>query len=90
MQTALNKYNFEEVKNAITNYAIILKDDNYYFSYRWTLGDFLKRGIEKFMDLEIAKNNYRTDKSKPKFSANNNKNISGYDQFMEKVLNDRR
>jgi len=58
IKTALNKYNFDEIKDAITNYAIILKGEKYYFNYRWTLGDFLKRGIEKFIDLDIAKNNF--------------------------------
>lgn len=58
MKTALNKYNFDEIKNAITNYAIILKDEKYYFNYRWTLGDFLKRGIDRFIDLDIAKGNF--------------------------------
>lgn len=58
IKTALNKYNFDEIKNAITNYAIILKDEKYYFNYRWTLGDFLKRGIDRFIDLDIAKGNF--------------------------------
>ena len=58
IKTALKKYNFDEIKNAITNYAIILKDEKYYFNYRWTLGDFLKRGIDRFIDLDIAKGNF--------------------------------
>ena len=34
----------------------------YYFDYKWTLVEFLQRGVEKFLDLEVAKSNY---KSKP-------------------------
>ncbi|GAH78044.1 unnamed protein product, partial [marine sediment metagenome] len=33
--------------------------DDYFFKYRWTLKDFLRRGLEKFMDGEIARQNYR-------------------------------
>ncbi len=38
--------------------AIIVKDDKYYFKYKWTLKDFLKRGLVKFLDIEVAKQNY--------------------------------
>ena len=41
------------------NYAHIVNDEQYYFEYKWTLEDFLKRGLRKFLDLEVAKNNYR-------------------------------
>jgi len=57
----LRSYSVEEVKSAISNYAEILKGSEYYFKYKWTLRDFLKRGIEKFMDIEVAKSNFRRD-----------------------------
>ena len=60
-RTKLNDYSVEEICNSIYNYEVILRGD-YYFKYKWTLKDFLQRGIDKFMDLEIAKSNY---KSKP-------------------------
>jgi len=60
--TALKTYSIDEIITAITNYAIILHGEEYYWSHKWTLGDFLKRGIDKFMDLDIAKNNYRLSK----------------------------
>ncbi len=47
-----------EILQAIKNYAEIQKGDQYWFNYAWTLKDFLKRGIDKFLDLEIAKSNY--------------------------------
>lgn len=52
----------EDIKAAINNYAEILQDEQYFFKYKWTLKDFLKRGMEKFANLEIAKSNYRRDK----------------------------
>lgn len=67
IRTALQTYSVDEIITAITNYAIILHGEEYYWSYKWTLGEFLKRGIEKFIDLNVAKNNYlqnKTDKQK--------------------------
>jgi hypothetical protein len=63
IQTAINStlksYTSEEIQTAITNYADIVSHPNeYWFNYRWTLKDFLKRGLEKFLDGEIAKQNY--------------------------------
>lgn len=55
----LRSYSVEEVNSAISNYAEIVQGQEYFFNYRWTLRDFLKRGIEKFMDLEVCKSNYR-------------------------------
>lgn len=71
IKTALNKYDDGEIGQAIVNYDIILKGKEYYFNYKWTLNDFLRRGIDKFLDLEIAKNNYK-DYKQPNTSANRN------------------
>ena len=59
---ALRDSSLEVVSQAIKNYAEILKGDQYYFKYSWTLKDFLKRGLDKFLDLEIAKRNYGGDR----------------------------
>lgn len=56
---ALKIHSEAEVCQAIANYQAILSNpDRYYFSYKWTLVDFLNRGLEKFLDPEIAKHNY--------------------------------
>jgi len=55
-------YSEGEISQAVKNYAEILKGEQYYFKYTWTLKDFLKRGLEKFLDLEIAKKNYSKTK----------------------------
>ena len=59
--TALKDHSKDEIVQAIKNYAEILNGDEYYFKYKWTLKDFLKRGLDKFTDLEVAKSNYRKD-----------------------------
>jgi len=58
---ALKDYTQEEICQAIKNYSEILKDEQYYFKYSWTLKDFLKRGLAKFLDINIARKNYLKD-----------------------------
>jgi len=60
----LRSYSVEETCKAIANYAEILHGQEYYWTYKWTLVDFLKRGLVKFMDLEVARANYRGDGGK--------------------------
>lgn len=64
--TKLKDYSEQEIKTAIDNYAIIINDSQYYFTYKWTLVDFLKKGLDKFMDLDIAKSNYKSNAIEPK------------------------
>ena len=59
---ASKEHSQEDISQAIKNYAEILKGEQYYFKYTWTLKDFLKRGLEKFLDLRIAKQNYLKEK----------------------------
>ena len=58
---SLKTYTMDEIKAAINNYTEILNGQEYFFKYKWTLRDFLKRGIEKFLDLEVAKSNFRRE-----------------------------
>ena len=55
----------DELLKAIENYALILKSDDYKWSYSWTLKDFLQRGLERFIDIEVAKKNYLIKPDKP-------------------------
>jgi hypothetical protein len=43
-------YPLIEVFKAFENYAIILKSRDYAWSYKWTMADFLSRGLHKFVD----------------------------------------
>jgi len=61
IERALESYSVEDLKAAISNYAEIVHGPEYYFKYKWTLVDFLKRGVDKFSDLEVARSNYRRD-----------------------------
>ncbi|MBZ0184018.1 MAG: hypothetical protein K8F60_16290 [Melioribacteraceae bacterium] len=58
IKTTLKNYSYEEIKTAIINYSLIVKNDEYYFSYKWTLKEFLSRGLDKFSNLNTAKENF--------------------------------
>lgn len=55
---ALREYSVDEIKQAISNYAEILRGEQYYFSYKWTLKHFLQRGLEQFLEWEVCSKNY--------------------------------
>ena len=56
---ALTKgYTEDEIKVSMKNYAYILKNPAYRWTYRWECWEFVRRGVEKFMDLGRAKANF--------------------------------
>ena len=61
LKSALENYTKEEICRAMTNYAEILNGEDYFWRYRWTFDEFLRRGLEKFMDIDVARGNYRLD-----------------------------
>ena len=69
IEIALKKYGEQEIVDAILNYSKIIKSDDYYYTYKFTLGKFLRitvktNLIEEFKDWEIASQNYLKNKSK--------------------------
>lgn len=57
---ALKNYEYNEIQQAIDNYAGILANNQlYFFSYRWGLGDFLQRGLEKFLTSAMPFENFK-------------------------------
>ena len=63
----LNFYTCTELCQAIRNYKDILTSDRHWFSYLWSLDQFLSRknALDNFIDREVALNKYsrrkRTD-----------------------------
>jgi predicted phage replisome organizer len=47
---SLNIYSIEQIKSAIDRYNRVTALPNSLYSYKWTLKDFLKRGLHKFVD----------------------------------------
>jgi hypothetical protein len=67
IEKTLKDYSVEDIEQAIKNYAVILKSPDYYFNYKWTLQEFLTRNkgnnIERFLDIETAKANFKRDEN---------------------------
>ncbi len=65
IDSARQDYSQEEMAQAMRNYAVIVKGTEYYFDHRWTLAEFLSRrkgnNIERFLDLDIAKSNFKKE-----------------------------
>ncbi len=59
----LDNYSVDEIIQAIDNYYQVLRGDEFFFSYRWKLDEFLIRGFEKFLTENDPFSNYRSDKS---------------------------
>jgi len=66
--SALSKFNLPTIKLAITRYATVYNDQNYYFSHKWTLVNFLKQrnGISDFLDEGEKWINYQAQRGSPK------------------------
>jgi len=62
INSALKEYSLEDIKKSISNYSTVLSNKKYFWSYKWTLEDFLVRGLTKFLDVPLK--NYETEESK--------------------------
>jgi uncharacterized protein with ATP-grasp and redox domains len=61
----LKHYTVDEVTEAMTNYSIIIGSSDYFFDYRWTLKEFLLRGIDKFLTENDPFNRYKNKYASP-------------------------
>ena len=57
----LKHYSGEEIREAMENYKAVLVGDEYFFSYRWSLAEFLtrKNGFEKFLTRSRPFDNFK-------------------------------
>jgi len=58
ISSSLKAYSEKEICGAIDNYAEVLGCSYFFFTYKWSLYDFLGRGIDKFVDWDICENNF--------------------------------
>ncbi|MDD5069049.1 MAG: hypothetical protein PHN89_05655, partial [Candidatus Pacebacteria bacterium] len=58
IRMALKEYNKEEIIGAIEKYATVINNPGYFWTYKWTLPDFLQRGLLRFKDTPIE--NFKT------------------------------
>ena len=59
IRKSLKTHTLDDLIRIIKNYKTILLSENYWFTYKWTLIDFLSRGARKFEDLKVAENNFK-------------------------------
>lgn len=64
IKVALKTHTPEEIMTAISNYAEIYQSAEYFFSYKWALADFLRRGLRKFVNDADPFNNFKINKNK--------------------------
>jgi hypothetical protein len=57
----LRDYTLPEICKAIKNYAEIVFGDAYFWTFKFTLHDFLQRGLEKFMDDAFPRDNFKSN-----------------------------
>ena len=61
----LQEYSKEELEKAIDNYSTILKSDNYYWTHKWSLQDFMKpNNVTRFTDEAKPLDNFKSSKRK--------------------------
>jgi hypothetical protein len=57
---AIERYGPGDVAAAVANYAAVLASPDHYWSHRWPLGEFLQRGLDKFVPEADPVTNFRT------------------------------
>jgi len=62
IKSALKSRTEDQIYKAILNYGKVIHSDTHYFKHKWTLVDFLKRGLGKFLDEADPLSNYLKDK----------------------------
>jgi hypothetical protein len=74
-------YSEEEIITAIKNYSEILNESDW-FNYKWTLSEFLTRGLSKFTDWAVCSSNYLSKNQNMK-GAKNGSNSRDFEQELK-------
>lgn len=67
IKVALEHFTVSDIQEAISNYSSLLIDDKYFWTYRWTLTEFLSRrdgrkATDPYKWWQFLKNNFRAEK----------------------------
>lgn len=61
----LKEYSVDELKKAILNYSTVLNSDEYYWTHKWSLQDFMKpNNVTRFVDEATPLENFKKSKNK--------------------------
>lgn len=55
-------YTADEILAAIDNYAVVVHGDEYYWTHRWGLDEFLLRGLDRFKPASDPRTNFLRDR----------------------------
>jgi hypothetical protein len=66
INSILENYSLEEVKNAIQNYSEILANPDYWPDYKWSIDEFFsrKKGFDKYLSVNNPWSNFKIKKKK--------------------------
>lgn len=57
----------DDICRAICNYAEVLFGEQYFWTHRWTLKEFLQRGVDRFMDEADPLTNFLREEKEQRF-----------------------
>ena len=60
----INDYGIDITVKGIINYSHVINSSDYYFNHRWSFWDFIKRGLDKFVDSATPFDNWKTNNGK--------------------------
>ena len=75
LEQALDDNTEETIREAMQNYKTILEGEEYFWKYRWTIGEFLIRGLDKFLTINKPFENFAI---KERDNGGSNKNRQHY------------
>ena len=58
IRSALKVHSADEIAAAISNYKTVYSDDQFYWSYKWGLREFLQRGLDRFVPKNYNEKDY--------------------------------
>ena len=81
LEQALKDNTEETIKEAMQNYKTILEGEEYFWKYRWTVGEFLIRGLDRFLTINKPFENFRIGEE------NQGKKEQNYDKLTTRYSN---
>ena len=91
--STIKVHGLDDILKAIFNYATILSSTSHFWTYSWTIEDFLQRGLEKFLDEANPYDNFHADyhvnKGGAKQKAEPNPYKDRFEQYKRASLEER-
>jgi len=69
-----NDYSNEEIFQAFKNYSIVLNSPDYYWDHKWSIEEFLVRGLDRFVDESLPLEVFKVNNNQTSSKTNKNDN----------------